>query len=44
MKHKLLAACLFAGVLTPAFASANPEPTAYDTKSVGMALTGTSFL
>jgi hypothetical protein len=45
MKHSLLAACLlFSGLLTPALASANPEPTAYDSKSVGMALTGTSYL
>lgn len=44
MKYRLLTACLLTGLLTPAFASANPEPTAYDTKSVGMALTGTSFL
>ena len=44
MKYRLLTACLLTGLLTPALASANPEPTAYDTKSVGMALTGTSFL
>ncbi len=44
MKHRLLTACLLAGLLTPALASANPEPTAYDSKSVGMALTGTTYL
>jgi hypothetical protein len=44
MKYRLLTAFLLTGLLTPALASANPEPTAYDTKSVGMALTGTSFL
>jgi len=44
MKHRLLAACFLTGLLTPALASANPEPTAYDTKSVGMALTGTTYL
>jgi hypothetical protein len=44
MKHRLSTACLLVGLLVPAFASANPEPTAYDTRSVGMALTGTSFL
>ena len=44
MKHKLLTACLLAGLLTPALASANPEPTAYDSRSIGMGLTGTTFL
>ena len=44
MKQRLSTACLLVGLLVPAFASANPEPTAYDTRSVGMALTGTSFL
>jgi long-subunit fatty acid transport protein len=44
MKHRLSTACLLLGLLVPAFASANPEPTAYDTRSVGMALTGTSYL
>jgi hypothetical protein len=44
MTKKLLTACLLAGLLTPAFASANPEPTAYDTRSIGMGLTGTTFL
>ena len=44
MKHKLLTACLLAALLTPALASANPEPTAYDSRSIGMGLTGTTFL
>jgi hypothetical protein len=44
MKHKLLTACVLTGLLTPAFASANPEPTAYDTRSIGMGLTGVTFL
>jgi len=44
IKHRLSTACLLAGLLTPAFATANPEPTAYDTRSIGMGLTGTTFL
>ena len=44
MKHKLLTACLLAGLLTPALASANPEPTAYDSRSIGMGLTGVTYL
>ncbi|UCF47916.1 MAG: outer membrane protein transport protein [Myxococcales bacterium] len=44
MKHKLLTACLLASLLTPALASANPEPTAYDSRSIGMGLTGVTFL
>jgi hypothetical protein len=44
MKYRLLTACLLTGLLTPAFASANPEPTAYDTRSIGMGLTGTTFM
>jgi|GEM_PF-1091781 len=47
MKYQLLIACSLTGLLTlliPGLASANPEPTAYDTKSVGMGLTGTSHL
>jgi len=44
MKHKLLTACLLAGLLTPAIASANPEPTAYDARSIGMGLTGVTYL
>ena len=44
MKNKLLTACLLAGLLTPALASANPEPTAYDSRSIGMGLTGVTYL
>jgi hypothetical protein len=44
MKKKLLTASLLVGLLTPALASANPEPTAYDTRAIGMGLTGTTFL
>lgn len=44
MKHNLLTASLLAGLLIPAFASANPEPTAYDTRSIAMGLTGVTFL
>ena len=44
MKHKLLTAVLLTGLLTPALASANPEPTAYDSRSIGMGLTGTTFM
>jgi len=40
MKHKLLTACLVAGMFTPALASANPEPTAYDSRSIGMGSRG----
>jgi len=43
MKHKLLTACLCAGLLTPAFASANPEPTAYNARSIAMGLTGATY-
>jgi len=44
MKHQLLTASLLVGLLTPAFASANPEPTAYDARSIAMGLTGTTYL
>ena len=44
MKHRLLTASLLIGLVTPALASANPEPTPYDARSIGMGLTGTSFL
>lgn len=44
MKYKLLTASLLAGLLTPALASANPEPTAYDSRSIGMGLTGVTYL
>jgi hypothetical protein len=44
MKHRLLTACFLASLLTPALASANPEPTAYDSRSIGMGLTGATYL
>ncbi|MBW2509835.1 MAG: hypothetical protein JRE81_14485, partial [Deltaproteobacteria bacterium] len=44
MKTNPLTVALLAGLLIPASASANPEPTAYDTRSIGMGLTGTSWL
>ena len=44
MIRRLAAACLIAGMLTPALASANPEPTAYDTRSISMGLTGTTYM
>jgi len=44
MKHRLLTACFLASLLTPALASANPEPTAYDSRSIGMGLTGVTYL
>jgi long-subunit fatty acid transport protein len=44
MKHKLLTACFLASLLTPKLASANPEPTAYDSRSIGMGLTGVTYL
>jgi len=44
MKYKLSTAFLFVGLLTPALASANPEPTAYDSRSIGMGLTGVTYL
>jgi hypothetical protein len=44
MKHKVLTASLLVGLLTPALASANPEPTAYDARSIAMGLTGTTYL
>jgi hypothetical protein len=34
----------FASLITPALVSANPEPTAYDSRSIGMALTGVTYL
>ena len=42
--RRLITAFLIAVVLTPALASANPEPTAYDTRSIAMGITGTSYL
>jgi hypothetical protein len=45
MTLRLFAGVLLVGaLLTPAFASANPEPTAYDTRSISMGLTGTTFV
>jgi long-subunit fatty acid transport protein len=44
MIRRLAAACLLAVLLTPALASANPEPTAYDTRSISMGLTGTTYM
>jgi len=44
MKQRLFAACLALTVLAPALACANPEPTSYDSRSIAMGLTGTSFL
>lgn len=44
MEHRLLTACLLVGLLKTAIASANPEPTAYDSRSIGMGLTGVTYL
>ncbi len=44
MNHRFPIACLVACLLIPVPAGANPEPTAYDTRSIGMGLTGTTFL
>jgi long-subunit fatty acid transport protein len=44
MTRLLAAACLFVGLLSPTLASANPEPTAYDTRSISMGLTGTTYM
>lgn len=44
MKQRLWTACLTAVLLIPALARANPEPTAYDARSIGMGLTGVTFL
>jgi hypothetical protein len=44
MTRRFAAACLVVGLLTPALASANPEPTAYDTRSISMGLTGTTYM
>ena len=45
MKLRLFASAFVVGTLmTPAFASANPEPTAYDTRSISMGLTGTTYM
>jgi hypothetical protein len=37
-------ACLVGGLLIPTVARANPEPTSYDSRSIGMGLTGVTFL
>lgn len=44
MTRHFLAACLMVAALIPTTASANPEPTAYDTRSISMGLTGTSYM
>jgi hypothetical protein len=44
MRRGLALVCILAGGLIPCVASANPEPAAYDTKSVSMAMAGTSFI
>ena len=44
MNHRSAIACLAASLLIPVSAGANPEPTAYDTRSIGMGLTGVTFL
>ena len=44
MNQQLAVVCLLIGVLIPTLASANPEPTAYDTRSIAMGLTGTSYM
>ncbi len=44
MNRRLLTGCLALGLLIPSLATANPEPTAYDARSIGMGLTGITFL
>jgi hypothetical protein len=44
MNRRLLTACLATSLLVPAVASANPEPTAYDARSIAMGLTGTTYM
>lgn len=44
MKFCLSTACLLVATVLSSVASANPEPTAYDTRSIGLALTGTAYL
>ncbi|MFZ1863459.1 MAG: hypothetical protein WAU39_04495 [Polyangiales bacterium] len=44
MNQRLATACLAAGLLLPAMARANPEPTAYDARSIAMGLTGTTYM
>jgi len=44
MLREPIAALSILVLLSPSLASANPEPTAYDTRSIAMGITGTSFL
>ena len=44
MRRPALALGVVALVLVPSVARANPEPTAYDTRSIGMGITGVSYL
>lgn len=44
MKYSLFATALALTLLAPSLASANPEPTTYDSRSIAMGLTGTSYL
>ena len=44
MKQCLFATFFALALIAPSFASANPEPTTYDSRSIGMGLTGTSYL
>lgn len=42
-RSRLRPLCVLLAALSPAAAKANPEPAAYDTRSVSMGLAGTSF-
>ncbi|MEM7435481.1 MAG: outer membrane protein transport protein [Myxococcota bacterium] len=44
MKQYLFATLIALSFVVPSVASANPEPTAYDSRSTAMGLTGTSYL
>ncbi|MEM9729581.1 MAG: outer membrane protein transport protein [Myxococcota bacterium] len=44
MKQCLFATLFALVLIAPSLASANPEPTAYDSRSIAMGLTGTSYL
>jgi hypothetical protein len=44
MNRRLAVACILLSTLIPALVRANPEPTAYDTRSIAMGLMGTSFI
>jgi hypothetical protein len=44
MKQTVFTAYLALALLTPSLAKANPEPTAYDSRSIAMGITGTSYL